>query len=284
MIAIESGAFRLVASPAAGGSIAALDWHGQPMLRAGSGTDVLNSACFPLVPFSNRIAGSRFRFDGREVVLQPNHPDDRSEPVLHGHGWQRPWTVTAHQPDRLALALDLPARDWPWPFLAEQTFTLEQSSAALTLSIANRGDTPMPAGLGFHPYFHRTATTLLIARHLSEWQVDGACLPTTLDARDTAIDWWAGQPVASRTVDTVYTARQGDLTILWPERRLGLTMAPDDSLPCTTIYVPAGADYFCVEPVSHMTDAVNRAPEQMRVLAPGQRWQATLRLTPFRTP
>jgi aldose 1-epimerase len=282
MIAIESPAFRLVASPEVGGSIAALDWHGQPLLRAASGSDVLNSACFPLVPFSNRIAGSRFRFGGREVVLKPNHPHAPSEPVLHGFGWQRAWTVTAHQADRLALALDLPAGDWPWPFLAEQLFALNETSATLTLAITNRGETPMPAGLGFHPYFPRTATTRLIARHRGEWQVDAARLPTRLDLRETAIDWWAGQPVASRLVDTVYTGRDGDLVLAWPARGIGLAIAPDDSLPFTTIYVPADAEFVCVEPVSHATNALNRPGEEMRVLAPGARWQVELRLTPFR--
>jgi aldose 1-epimerase len=40
------------------------------------------------------------------------------------------------------------------------------------------------------------------------------------------------------------------------------------------VYTPAGDDFFCVEPVSHMTDAINRmgsvAEHGLRILMPGE--------------
>lgn len=36
------------------------------------------------------------------------------------------------------------------------------------------------------------------------------------------------------------------------------------------VFTPEGQDYFCVEPVSHATDAINRAPETMLWLEPGE--------------
>ena len=42
------------------------------------------------------------------------------------------------------------------------------------------------------------------------------------------------------------------------------------------VYTPPGRGYFCVEPVTHMTDAINRmdvAGHGLRVLAPGETLQ-----------
>ena len=77
--------------------------------------------------------------------------------------------------------------------------------------------------------------------------------------------------VATRTVDTVYTDRRGALIVEWPERDLVLTITPSDGLRHTVVYCPADADFFCVEPVTHSTDALNddkRAYEMAR-LEPG---------------
>ena len=81
----------------------------------------------------------------------------------------------------------------------------------------------------------------------------------------------------------MFTGRTGDLVIDWPGRRL--TMATAADLAFTVIYHPKGAPFFCVEPVSHMTDAINRAepPEITGLvwLEPGATWRTriTFRMT-----
>lgn len=286
MITIESGPWRLALDPAAGGSVTSLDWHGHPLLRRQLVAGVLNSGCFPLVPFSNRLRHSQFVWRGQKVQLPGNHPENPAEPAMHGLGWRLPWHVVLHGADRIGLAVDVASGDWPWAFRAEQDFRLYGTAAWFDLAITNLADMPMPAGLGFHPFFPCDAATRLQALHRGEWQVDADCLPTSLDRRDHARDWWAGQPVASRSVDTVYTDRSGPITIHWPGNRLGLNINPDDDLPFTTIYVPPGAPFFCAEPVSHSTDAFNRAEpgNGLRVLAPGERWRVSMQLTPFTMP
>lgn len=282
MIGLQAGPWALVVDPATGGQLVSMRWQDVPILRPAVGAGVLDGGGFAMVPFSNRIAGSRFAWGGQVVTLAPNHPAAPAEPVLHGFGWVQPWAIAGQGPDRLALRLELPAGAWPWPMRAEQGITLTDAEAIWWLALTNLGDTPMPAGLGFHPFFPRDAGTRLIARHRGEWQTDEACLPTRLHSRPAAIDWWDGQPVGTRLVDTVYTGREGPLLIHWPERGLSLALRPSDDLPFTTIYVPPGADFFCAEPVSHMTDAFNRpGPDSgMRLLAPGERWQVEMRLQP----
>jgi aldose 1-epimerase len=79
----------------------------------------------------------------------------------------------------------------------------------------------------------------------------------------------------------VFTGRSGAIRMRWPTHIL--TMMPADDLAFTVVYVPPGEDYFCVEPVSHMTDAINRPEERsvtgMRWLAPGERWETHIAFT-----
>lgn len=279
-VELTSGDWRLELLPARGGAIARLDWQGEPLLRPVCGPGILDTASFPLVPFSNRIAHGRFTADGAERRLPPNLPGAGHPHAIHGFGWQSPWQVVEADDRSAMLVHDWPGGDWPWPYRAEQRFVLGNAVLEITLSLTNLGETAMPAGLGFHPYFPRNDQTHYLGLHRGEWQVTADCLPLDLVEMPGARDWWAGKPVALRQVDTAYVGRAGALEITWPDRDLALRMEPSDNLPVTVVYTPLGEDYVCIEPVSHATDAINRGGMQM--LAPGETMTCALRLLPRR--
>src|SRR4051812_28884808 len=96
-VSLAAGNLTLELSPSVGGAISAFEWTdakgARPILRKCHSPleKVLDGACFPLVPFSNRVRGGRFSFRGREVALRPNMAGDPSP--LHGQGWLNPWIV-----------------------------------------------------------------------------------------------------------------------------------------------------------------------------------------------
>lgn len=226
-------------------------------MRPASSPSILDAASFALVPFSNRIARGRFLANGKEVVLAPNFPGMDHPHPLHGYGWLSNWQVIAQDPASALLEHVYPGGEWPWAYRARQSFRLGDGGLALTLSLTNMGTSPMPAGLGFHPYFPRTQTTIYRGLHRGEWTNDDDCLPLTLSQKPLPFDWWEGSAVRTRAVDTVYTGREGPLMINWPERDMELMIEPSPNLDFTVVYTPKDADFFCVEPVSHMTNAVN---------------------------
>lgn len=256
MLELTAGHYRLALDPPRGGSVAALEWRGQPLLRATCGSSILETACFPLVPFSNRIANGQFVANGRSITLPPNHAVDARNP-LHGYGWLAEWKVIAANRTRVVIEHRHDAGDWPWKYVARQEFSLDADGLTIALSLQNYSNEPMPAGIGFHPYFPRDRDTRYLGRHRGEWHNDEACLPLFLAERDVAIDWWAGEPVGMRDVDTVYTDREGALSVLWPSRKLLVEMSPSPDLSFTVVYTPADEPFFCIEPVGTMTDAVN---------------------------
>lgn len=274
MIALEAGDYRLELDPARGGSILRCDWRGQPLMRPVCGSSIFDVACFPLVPFSNRIANGIFAAHGRQVRLAPNFPGSDHPHTLHGFGWSSPWNVVVADARSCTIEHRHAAGEWPWSYVARQTVRLEAEGIVLGLSLRNGGDSAMPAGLGFHPYFPRDADTVYRGRHHGEWQTGADGLPLSLDSRATAIDWWAGAAVGQRAVDTVYAEREGDLIITWPSRGYALQLAPSPQLRHTVVYTPPNMDFFCIEPVSHRTDAVNAG--EMAWLDPGAELTASL--------
>ena len=124
-------------APSVGGAIASFTLAGTDVLRptphdARAEGNVRSFACYPLVPYSNRIANARLAFDGREHALARNFGD--SPHSIHGVGWQRAWSVVSSSDAGVQLALDHDAlgdtaASWPWPFRVLQTFALERVGA-----------------------------------------------------------------------------------------------------------------------------------------------------------
>jgi aldose 1-epimerase len=283
-IRLELGDYLVEVDPQRGGSILRLDFAGEPVMRRTCGPSILDVACFPLVPFSNRIENGDFTWEERVVHLSPNLPGSDHPHPLHGFGWLACWRIIEAGASRCVIEHRYEPGEWPWRYSARQTFQLNDAGLTVCLTVTNRSEDAMPAGLGFHPYFPRDDGTVYLGLHRGEWRNRRDCLPQRVDLRDSPLDWWHGQSVGSRLVDTVYTGREGSLRIAWPSRGIRLNMIPSHNLDHTVVFTPSDADYFCVEPVSHATNAVNVGT--MGRLGPGASTCASIRLTveKIRTP
>ena len=281
-------------APAVGGAIAAVRWRGHDVLRrtdddARAAADVRRFACYPLVPYSNRVAHAMLALaDGSSFALARNMGDHPH--AIHGVGWQRAWSA-----DRLdgtvCLALRHEPRDgqaasWPFAFDATQAFTLVANDVTATLtvtmSIVNRDTRAFPFGLGWHPFFPRDASTMLGFRAASMWETDPTCLPTH-ESRLAASPFSPPRAIGATTLDNVFTGWDGTATVGWPSSGIQATVRADRMLDHLVVYVPPARDYLAVEPVTHMTDAFNRsargdARTGTRRLAPGEARSCTMRI------
>jgi aldose 1-epimerase len=292
-VTLRSGPLGVVLSPAVGGAIARF-WLER---MTGSAVDLLRAtpdaalarrdpwatACFPLVPWSNRIREGCFAFGGRTVSLPPNRPPDRH--TIHGHGFQAGWTVVDLDPALAVLEYAHAPDAWPWAYRAVQRVALTPVRLELELTLTNEDDAPMPAGLGWHPYFPRTPETTLTARVRGLWLTDAELLPLTRVAPPSDRDPGRGLAVDRVALDNAFVGWDGQAVVAWPERRAWLGLAAGGPLGTLVVYTPPGESFFCAEPVSHVADAFNLAAAGltdtgMLTLAPGESVRATLTLTP----
>jgi aldose 1-epimerase len=289
---LRAGAARALLAPGIGGAIAAFEWNGEPILRptaeaALAAGDVRRFASYPLLPFSNRIAGARLHWNGAAYMLQ--RPLANEPHAIHGNGWRRPWRVVEHGSAGATLELTHTAagrsgEEWPFAYRARQTFELASSALALTLLLANTGEAPFPFGLGWHPYFPRNNLTTLRFAAGAVWHTDSTRLPTRLAPVPSEWDFEKPRPIAATPLDNCFAAWRPTATIAWPDRGLSAEISADAACAYLVVYVPPDADFCAVEPVTHMTDAFNRAAAGApatgtRVLAPGGTFSCTMRIS-----
>jgi len=270
MTVIEKGPARLVLAPDVGGAIAAFTIEGRHVLRpmVTGATDALASACFPLVPFCNRIPHGRFTFEGRDYVLPPNlgtHPHP-----LHGQGWRNPWTVEKAEGGEAVLSYVHAADAWPWAYRAEQRFTLSENGLRLELSVTNTGPDAMPAGLGFHPYFPAREGETLTAANDGVWMIDKDVLPTTHHAGVWGPDWAKGAGVAGHElIDHCYTGWDQHAVLKAPGQP-ATTITASAECRWLHVYVPPGQGFLCVEPCASRPNPFGEGETGMVTLQPGQ--------------
>nr|WP_308609393.1 aldose 1-epimerase [Massilia aquatica] len=273
--------------PGVGGALSRLDWTGGaepvPVLRpyAGGEGDAAprpnQLACFPLVPWSNRMAGG-FSYGGERYPIAPNREGDPFP--MHGEGWQRPWTVAFQSASQVLLMLE--RRDGaPFSYRAALDYALRANVLVVTLEVTNTGALALPFGLGLHPWMPRTAGTTLQAVARRVWMAGPDKLPSHAQAIAGAWSFERERALPEGAIDNIFEGWDGKARIAWPEN--GLTLAIEADSGYYIVYAPPGGDFFCFEPVDHLINAHNMAggpaSHGLTILAPGQRLRRTFRLT-----
>lgn len=275
---ISGHGYYVQCNPKYGGRIDRLNYLNTPILRATldeDDPDPLQSACFPLVPFSNRIRNGEFIFENRHHKLKDNWNGD--QPVIHGQGWIKSWTyekITEHK-----MIMSLSANDWwPWPFQAQQIISISDAGVAMEISVTNISPNNMPAGLGFHPYFQRRSDTQMQCNAEKIWEPMNSG-PLSL-ATDQSIGFNnEGRNVNDITLDHCFDTIRDDIII--KSRSQGLIIKMERLLNArhAVIFVPdKNGNYLCVEPVSHITGAVGDNVGDIDILAPGQTMRLSMRI------
>jgi aldose 1-epimerase len=277
VLTLSSDILELQLTPSIGGAISNFDWTGEGGHRRilrNSHThlqNVLDAACFPLIPFVNRIRGGSFEFRGRQVRLSPNMPGDPSP--LHGQGWTSAWRVASSSRSQAMLAFEHDPGEWPWAYGARQEFRLEANALHLRLACRNLSDEPMPCGLGFHPYFPCGAGTRIETKVDQVWTVDEDVLPVAkmpVEGRYAISD----DPVCGRDLDNGYGGWSGRAVLRDSDWPFGIELSSPQAR-FFQLYSPKTGGIFVAEPVTHANAALNEPEEQwpelgIAILEPGE--------------
>lgn len=270
---LQRGAWRLEVNPTLGGSVLGL-WHGElAILRptpAGA-TRAGQTAAFPLVPYSNRIGYKGFVWQGERYQVQNNFDDGAHG--LHGVGFMCRWQVVAQTESSIDMRLEHPGdANWPFAFVAEQHLALHDRGMRVHLSLRNTDARVQPAGLGWHPYFVRRAGAELQGSDVhTQWLSGADLLPTTPVPRDGL-----NGPVAVHLLDHCFS---GGGAVGFSDE--AMSVAVRASSDHWVIFTPAELNFFCIEPVTHVNNAVQMVEpldHGVVALASGERMTQTIDL------
>ncbi|MCL5273741.1 MAG: aldose 1-epimerase [Chloroflexi bacterium] len=261
-------------------------------------------ASFNLAPWSNRIVGAAFSFQEKPYALRANTPQGFA---IHGDARERPWHVDDHRGNTLTCSIDsreFPDFNFPFPFTAAICYELNEATLATSFRLNNVGNSAMPAGWGFHPYFNRRLSDSVQDHAQLELYVEGvypplpgmtASMPPTIKRRQKlgelspmfdvpdAMDFSKPAEIGERDIDHCFGGWDGRAAISYPLSGVRLVIDCDPVLGHVIVYTPPGKSFFAVEPVTHANDGFNMlargiAGNGIRVLQPGEQLNGVFRI------
>ncbi len=284
IVSIEHGPYQLDLCPKGGGCMTAFRFGDTDLFRPATEEywqtfEPRASGSFPLVPFSNRIADGLAAFEGETYRFPVNMPPEPH--TIHGDGWMSAWEVETAEPARAVLVHE--PSNTPFPYASRQVFELADDGLTTSLEITNTGKRRVPVGFGHHPYFPRT-TDLTLEMPLTEvWMPDDRKLPAERIVIPDRWDFSTPRLLAPLT-DLDHDFTEGDVEVFlhWPDRGIRLAIDADPVFRHIVVFVPPDRDYVCVEPVTHVANAVNMEASidqetGLQILEPGETLQGSIR-------
>lgn len=275
VVELQSGELRLALRPDLGGCVAGFWLAGVPVLRSSEPVDLKASrpsGCYPLVPYSNRLAYRRFTWQGRDHTTQPNFDDNPHS--VHGVAWLRKWEVASSSADCAVLRyVHVPDAHWPFAFEVTQTFTLAAGALEVQFDFVNTAPEAQPVGLGWHPYFPKREHSRLHIEVTERWESDPATQLPTHTVPQPGID--AG--IRQLNFDNCFQGWTGAARIEDEALSIRLT----SPVAYLVVFTPQTKDYYCVEPVSHVSDAIHMADPAangLKSVAAGETFTVSMKL------
>ena len=273
MVATElrfaAGAVEAVVLPELGARLHRLRAYGHDLLRTPERTDAherdpFSWGAYVMAPWCNRIDPVPVDVGARRVALEPNFPDGTA---IHGQVYARPWEVQDDGTLRIAAGGD----GWPWRYEVTLRIAAAAASLRLDLSLTNRSEDRMPAGIGLHPWFRRPLRVAINAGAVYESNTSSRPLP---DPVRGAYDLRQLGEMAAELDATWGELADPPVVLDWPDLGVRATMA----IRARTRYVcaasPAGRDAIAIEPQTHaphgLRRLLNAEPGALAWLDPGQ--------------
>jgi aldose 1-epimerase len=297
---LSRGDLRVEIDPGYGGRVTGF-WSETPAGRVdwitpvpSDNRDVDNphkAGMFPLVPFSNRIRNGCFSFAGQDYILEATEAGKSH--AIHGHGCRAAWHVSGRSESSATLVMGYDGEEWPSPYTVAQRFDLRESDLVVHLIVDNIGSGPMPIGLGWHPFFPVRGGAVVTADFKTMWPPVRDSIPEGPGPVPTKLDFSTGR-IPPRGLDAGFGGWNGRALIEWPDKGAGegpdegpeggkrLRLSATGPLYHMILYTPPDRDFFCLEPVTHPINAINRqsdgASGGMHTLAAGGRFGVSLSL------
>jgi aldose 1-epimerase len=217
---------------------------------------------YVMAPWCNRLAADPTGVNGRTVRLAANFPDGSA---IHGQVYASPWTETGPG----AFAIRGGDDGWPWPYAVTLDAQADDRRVALRWRLTNQADEPMPAGLGFHPWWRRPVQLRVAAGRVYASNVAPADEPEPVSG---ALDLRALAAPADGLDGTWTEASAITIELAWPQLGLWATLRSAGARFVAVATPDLGA--IAVEPQTHAPDGLRRLltglPDGLAWLAPGE--------------
>jgi aldose 1-epimerase len=269
---LHHGNWHALICPEKGAAFSSLQWRGRDVLvPTPEGARHPGSyGAFWMLPWANRLDGGRIA--GHAMPI--NRTAEGT--AIHGLARDLPWEVTSAASEHAVLQQRLTFA--PFDYTARLAVSLDAYGLLMEMELRHEGAAPVLYGMGWHPWFTRSAATSLHLNATQRANQTARGLPQNF----TPCTGIAADEAGLIGLDNFFGGWDGVARLITPAGIITLTVTGDFAAG-VQVYAPPTQPVICVEPVSHMPDAPNRpalaAAAPMRLLAPGQSLRGTIRLT-----
>jgi aldose 1-epimerase len=232
-----------------------------------------------LFPFANRLKDGRYEWQGKTYQFPINEPATGN--ALHGLGIERPMRVGEVRTEENLASITCSYQDagdhpaYPFPHTVFVTFRMEEPAHfTMEMRFQNDGDTAIPVGFGWHPYFQLSEKIddVQLQLPLGEWiEFDERMLPT--GKRNPYLEFSQLTPIQSVNIDDcfamptdqgkIFVTLQGERGTLRYWQETGL-----DKFNFLQLFIPESRQSLGVEPMTCITNGFNSG-EGLITLEPG---------------
>ena len=269
---LHHGDWQALICPKQGAAFSSLQWRGRDVLVPApeGGRHPGSYGAFWMLPWANRFDGGRIA--GHAMPI--NRPAEGT--AIHGLARDLHWEVISATVAHAVLQQRVNFA--PFDYTAQLAVTLAVDGVVMEMTLRHEGAAPAPYGMGWHPWFIRSAATSLHLNATQRANHTSHGLPESF----TPCTGIAADEAGLIGLDNFFGGWDGVARLVTPAGIITLTSTGDFAAG-VQVYAPPTQPVICVEPVSHMPDAPNRpalaAAAPMRLLAPGQSLRGTIRLT-----
>lgn len=280
---LENGALEIEVLPGVGARIHRLRAYGHDVLRTPADVelhvvDPFNWGAYHMVPWCNRIDAGPQQVGSSLVDLRSNFADGT---VIHGQLYARPW----REVDVGVFSARGGGDEWPWPYEATVTITLDGATLRVGQSVTNEADEAMPAGLGLHPWFAPETLLTIASDSFYPANLDSPPLPVPVSG---AHDLRRPARMATGVDATWADPRRPAVSLRWPDVGLQASLDSDSPTLHITAALPTAVGALAVEPQTHAPQGLRRLllgePGALAWLAPGATLAHTIEMSFSRSP
>ncbi|WP_170301782.1 hypothetical protein [Cupriavidus basilensis] len=232
------------------------------------------AGCFPMLPFTNKFRGNRLKWDGGGLDIAP----PGSPAWLHGWGHRKAWSIEQSSATHCHMSLVVGQSEaWPWTWRADLRYNVDAGGLDMVLQVTNLSTRPMPAGLGFHPYFAigQGAEATVMADSIWHGNPASEGLPVLQRRLDGPLRFALRRHVPPRDTFTWFCETdQAQARIDYPGTRRHVGISSPEA-GHVVVHHRAGESFLCVEPCTHLAGQLDPTAN---AVPPGQRVRLSMRL------
>jgi len=241
-----------------------------------------------LFPFPNRIEDSMWSWKGKTYLHKKNGVPIQLHSMIYDEN-SFEYETPVEREDSITLKTFIAVdeshpiyKGYPFTFRLIFNFILTKKGLDIEYILENLSGEEMPYGLGYHPYFTKLSgdkgTKITVpCRYHYEIRTDADkeflnkipggfamvnnILPSgnLIGAKGTGFDLFPPKSLCALDLDAVYTNldKNPTATIDYTDIGLKLSINGSEEFKHYVVYTPPGKEFFCIEPQTCSTDAIN---------------------------